>query len=473
MDKKSILAMLVVIMMVWAAGCGNSEPAVGLQIRDDILVYLSKDQDVGDLYLMGENEERQKIASDMWEDAFNLLADGNVLYVDKNDVLHYWKSDGERITVTKEVVPWSVEVSANESTFAYLKGEEEALYVQTFQEGGLGERVRVAGNIIDYLLSHDGDIVVYLDNDNNLYIKQGTEPETRIASNVSCFTLYPEEGVLSYVSQDQELYTRRLEEDDNVKVNCSDVAYVNLAGTNIAYLADFDPVQGEGELYVVKDRRNPEWLASDVVFYQMVDNGTKFYFINSDDKLFYRDLAAEKNTLVASEVSKFMPGREQSGIMVYRTKDDSLYVSRQNGETKCLTTAGVDCRLTAPGLLYYLNADDELYVYDFSAEPVLVASNVEGFETSENLSAVAYYNNKNEMYLLTDRDEGEQVIRDVKKCSKVYISNKILFEKLLAMKDLVGTWELDSEWEQVIMEISQDGRIKFCPVDRRQGRGRG
>lgn len=464
--NKIVLAVVAVIVLVGLVGCGNSEPAVVLKVRDDILVYVSEDSHVGELYLVGENEERQKIASDMWEESFELLSDAAILYVDKKDVLHYWKSDGERTTVTKEVVPWSVQVSGDESTFAYLKGEDRALYIQELKEGALGERVRVASRVneTDYTLSHDGNTLAYIGSDSNLYVKQGTEPETRIASNVSCFVLYPEGQVMWYLTQDRELYTRKLDEDDNVKINCSDASRPNLAGNNIAYLADFDHAQDKGELYVVRDRRTPEWLASDVAQYWLVDNGKKLYFINSDDKLFYRDLAAEKNTLVASEVSEFMLGGERSRLLVYRTKDASLYAGNPDGENKRLTADVVDYKLTAPGLVYYLNDDDELYAYDFRAEPVLVASDVEGLEISDNLSAVAYYNSKNEAYVITDRTEGKQMIRDVEKYSKVYISNRLLFANLLDLKDLVGTWELDSEWDRVFLEFTNDGRIRvFAP----------
>ena len=170
------------------------------------------------------------------------------------------RSDGERTTVTKEVVPWSVQVSGDESTFAYLKGEDRALYIQELKEGALGERVRVASRVneTDYTLSHDGNTLAYIGSDSNLYVKQGTEPETRIASNVSCFVLYPEGQVMWYLTQDRELYTRKLDEDDNIKVNCSGASRPNLAGNNIAYLADFDhaPVS-----YTHLDvyKRQPPW----------------------------------------------------------------------------------------------------------------------------------------------------------------------------------------------------------------------
>src|SRR5690554_2599751 len=67
MNKKIALTTLVFIFVLFLSGCGGSNTSRTAVIQDDVLAYISNQEDnsVGDLYLIGGNEERKKISSNM------------------------------------------------------------------------------------------------------------------------------------------------------------------------------------------------------------------------------------------------------------------------------------------------------------------------------------------------------------------------------------------------------------------------
>jgi hypothetical protein len=180
---------MVFIIILVLMGCGGSNFSKTEIIQDDVLAYISDQEDnsVGDLYLIEENEERKKISSNMLQDAFVFLPSSKaLLYIDKDYTLCYQGSEGNKVAITDDVKPNSVVVSGNEKTFAYLKGDKWDLYVQKIEGGKISDRVKVASDISygRYILSYNGNKIIYLNNEDTLYIKEGTEPPKRIASNV-------------------------------------------------------------------------------------------------------------------------------------------------------------------------------------------------------------------------------------------------------------------------------------------------
>ncbi|SES81040.1 hypothetical protein SAMN05660297_00554 [Natronincola peptidivorans] len=468
MKKKYILAIVMVLIFMFLAGCGGasdtSSSSVSQQaiVKDDILVYIGSQDDpkIGDLYMIVEDEERKRIASNVIEEAFVFLGNNKaLLYVDKDQNLYYQSAEGERVSITNEVIPYSLVVSEDESAFAYLKGDSWDLYIQHIVDDGVNDRIRVDSDIYigAYSLSMDGSILAYFDNKNTLYIKEGTESSRRIASNAFDAYVTDDNKTIIFLNDKRELYIRNTEEDDNRKVNASSVgsAIISHANKNIVYLADYNFTSYKGELFVLEKDESPKWIASDVKRFETYELINKFYFINDDNALFYRDIKEDNNTLIASNVYDFVPNFTNEEVL-YITDDDTMYLSGKDQERKRIAGNLVDYTIVSD-ILYYINDDEELYLYDFDNDPVKVASSVKYFNSSENGTALAYYNENKEVFVLSNNQEEKRVIKDADKYSKVYISNEVVFEKMLGLSDLVGIWE--NQEDNIFMEILRDGTL--------------
>ncbi len=338
--KIAIIFMLFIFFLLIGCGSPNISKTKTEIIQDDVLAYISHQEDnsVGDLYLIGENEERKKISSNMLQDAFEFLPSSKaLLYIDENDTFYYQGIEGDKIAITDDVKPSSIVVSGNEKTFAYLKGNKWDLYIQRIEDGEILDRVKVASDISydRYILSYDGNKIIYLNNEDTLYIKEGTETPKRIASNVYYFDYSEDNNTIWFVNNDLDFYSRKIEEDDNKKIKGNNIALftISASGKNIVYLADFNYEQYKGELYYLMDGREPQWLASDVIDYRLSDDGNELYFINCDLDLFYRKIGEDRNHLVASEVYWVIPNFENKKVL-YTTNDDALYLSNLKDDSK-------------------------------------------------------------------------------------------------------------------------------------------
>lgn len=171
--------------------------------------------------------------------------------------------------------------------------------------------------------------------------------------------------------------------------------------------------------------------------------------------MFYRKINEDRNKLIASEVNWVIPNFESNKVL-YTTKDDTLYISNLKDESKRIADDVMKYRIVGNSLYYY-NNDGTLYHYDFTNDPVEVAAFVENFQTSENNTVLAYCNDKREIFLLKGSQEGNKVIKDANKYTKVYLSNRLVFEKLLRINDIAGFWQL--EYSNEVFEITEDGKL--------------
>lgn len=453
-NRYLVITVLLVLMMV-VAGCSNNSSSNNKVLQKEILVFSSTEGSTkGDLYIIKENGERDKLASNMNSGQF-LFFDNTktLLYLDSDNNLYIKLKDKESEKLTSDVAPGSIMVSEDESTFVFLKGSGSDLYIQKIGK----EREKVASNIgqWDYDLSKDGEIVTYIDNEGNLYSRKSDGSKEKLASSVWVFRKSLKGDTVAFLNNSDTFYTRNIKEQENKKINAKGVSNVKISedGKTIFYLADYNNNSHKGELYIIKDNQDPKKVASDVTSYDINRTSDMVYYINSDNSLFLRDIKKEQSEKISSDIDNFLLNIEGNTI-AYLNNDGQLFLKQSKKEVE---RASSDVRLysiLSDRVIYTTNSDD-LYEKKFGMEALKIASNVSDFVASRNYTSYVYYNDNHELFIKVGDSEIKKAIGDMNEYTQIYLLNGLVFEKALRIKDIVGIWQ--TSYGDVV-EITKEGK---------------
>lgn len=454
MFKKGLFIVLSLALI--CTGCSSKNGSKGKQAdRDNSLILLKNDEnnsdDMTDVYIKTEGKDEEKIASDVptYTKKDYINGEQSILIQDKENNLYKYNLKKEKEKIASDLSSDEInsyEFMPSSNTIAYISSEK-SLYVK--YDGK--DKEKIANDVVLYRMSTDGKFIYYMNTDEELYLYKEDGNKEKISTDIQSFDIVNNKGDVIFINNDDNLYLKSTDKNDKVKIS-SDVS--NLWGVKsndeeIMYISEYNYKDLKGELYLYKNNVS-EKIASDIRSYKYRDN--KFYFINSDDELYEKEIGKEESNKIKSDINyvSFI----KDGI-VFTNSDGDIYIKKNNKEDEKI---GNDMKENSN--VSIINDEELLYIKS-SGELFLdkdkIASDVIGY--SFNSENIAYSTKNKEIHfynLKTKKDNIE--INNVGKYSEVYLGNKLIYSKNLEPKDLNGFWKAD---EYNIFEFEEPNKIKL------------
>ena len=466
MVKKLYLIPMICALMLTGCKSESIKQSNNKKQDTDNTFIMIKNEESGyellsEVYVKYEGKDTNKIASNI--PAYNrieyLEGKKSTLIQDAENNLVKYDSEGEKETIGKELIGSDTEaipykVSSNNETVVYLT-EDESLYIKEKDK----DKDKVANNVWYYDIDSNAKYVYYINDENNLYIYSDGNSE-KIASDVYSFKISNNGEKVVFLNNEDNLYVKNINSEDKEKINSGTVEISSVKiyedGT-ITFLSDFDYEDHKGELYIYNGTDKSK-VASDVSQYMKKEN--KFYFINEDSTLYEKSLGDEKSNKILSDV-EYMKSINDG--IVYINKDGDIYSKKYSKDAIKIGKNIMSKELLniANGKeIIYLTENNDLFIGDnkIAQEVINYVYNSETIAYVTNDKKVHSYNLKNK------KDKVE--INNSKEYSKIYFENKLLFSNELEPSDLEGLWELTMpDLEKYIMEFSGSNKIIFSFTD--------
>nr|UWI48844.1 YARHG domain-containing protein [Clostridioides difficile] len=454
MFKKGLFIVLSLALI--CTGCSSKNDSKGKQAdRDNSLILLKNDEnnsnDMTDVYIKTEGKDEEKIASDVptYTKKDYINGEQSILIQDKENNLYKYNLKKEKEKIASDLSSDEInsyEFMPSSNTIAYISSEK-SLYIK--YDGK--DKEKIANDVVLYRMSPDGNLIYYMNTDEELYLYKEDGNKEKISTDIQSFDIMNNKGDVIFINNDDNLYLKSADKNDKVKIS-SDVS--NLWGVKsndkeVMYISEYNYKDLKGELYLYKNNAS-EKIASDVRSYKYRDN--KFYFINSDDELYEKEIGKEESNKIKSDVNyvSFI----KDGI-VFTNSDGDIYIKKNNKEDEKI---GNDMKenssvsIINDEKLLYIKSSGELFL-----DKEKIASDVIGY--SFNSESIVYSTKNKEIHfynLKTKKDSIE--INNVEKYSEVYLGNKLIYSKNLEPKDLNGFWKAD---EYNIFEFEEPDKIKL------------
>ncbi len=153
--------------------------------------------------------------------------DGDYLFfpdkIDNNGFTLYYREaddpDSEAVKIDADVRAYVVNEDATLVT--YTKGEDGDLYQYDMDEDS---KDKIAGDVEGFRVTEDGEKIIYLNDENNVYLKYAGKDKEKIASDISSLVYIDEDVTTIYYLKDGNLYQQ---EDDEERIKlATDVSRV-------------------------------------------------------------------------------------------------------------------------------------------------------------------------------------------------------------------------------------------------------
>lgn len=454
MFKKGLFIVLSLALI--CTGCSSKNGSKGKQAdRDNSLILLKNDEnnsdDMTDVYIKTEGKDEEKIASDVptYTKKDYINGEQSILIQDKGNNLYKYNLKKEKEKIASDLSSDEInsyEFMPSSNTIAYISSEK-SLYVK--YDGK--DKEKIANDVVLYRMSTDGKFIYYMNTDEELYLYKEDGNKEKISTDIQSFDIVNNKGDVIFINNDDNLYLKSTDKNDKVKIS-SDVS--NLWGVKsndeeIMYISEYNYKDLKGELYLYKNNVS-EKIASDVRSYKYRDN--KFYFINSDDELYEKEIGKEVSNKIKADINyvSFI----KDGI-VFTNSDGDIYIKKNNKEDEKI---GNDMKENSN--VSIINDEELLYIKS-SGELFLdkdkIASDVVGYSFNSENIAYSTKNKEIHFYNLKTRKDNIE-INNVGKYSEVYLGNKLIYSKNLEPKDLNGFWKAD---EYNIFEFEEPNKIKL------------
>lgn len=461
MSKKWLFMVLSLVLI--CTGCTKNNSKNSQDKRDNSLILLKRDEDnsdgMTDVYIKTQGKDEEKIASDIPIDTKRDYINGeqSILIQDKENNLYKYNLKKEKEKLASDLISSelnSYEFIPSSKTMAYISSEN-SLYVK--YDGK--DKEKIANDVVLYKISQDGKYIYYVNTDEELYLYKENEDKEKISTDIKNFDIINNKGDVIFINNDDNLYLKSLDKNDKVKIS-SDVS--NLWGVksdeeDIMYISEYNYKDLKGELYSYKNGKS-EKIASDVRSYRYRNN--KFYFINSDDELYEKEVGKDESKKIKSDIDYI--SLINDGI-VFINSDGDIYIKKDNKEEEKI---GNDMKENSN--LSIINNDKLLYVKS-SGELFLdkekIASDVIGY--SFNSENIVYSSKNKEVHFYNMKTKKDKVeMSNIQKYSEIYLENELIYSKNLEPKDLSGFWKAD---EYNIFEFEEPDKIKLYTKNQEEG----
>ncbi|MDD4437209.1 MAG: hypothetical protein PHS04_04135 [Tissierellia bacterium] len=467
---KQLFATVFLLFLI--TGCNtNSIDSIGQQvvqkplvIEDEYILFVNSTKDymngnIGDLYIKKGINEKEKVSSNVSEYGIEFYPDkGIIVFYDKDNNLYIKERGQEKEFVAAEI----------ETRYVLLKDElgiifqnsDYDLYQKLWgqEKEKISSNVDIYGSWLDF--SSDGKTIYFIDKEKNLYYKEDNLEKEKLSSNVSNFILADNGSTIYYQNLDGNLYKRDLSEPDNEKLTTDPVYNYEVYSDGIIYINDYNEYKGKGELYYKYDEEPPVKIASDVIRYEVVNDGKQIYFLNEDYNLLKAELIKQDKEKIAGDVRWF----QSDSKYILFSIDGIIYIKIANDEKEKVAEDYKEFAALSDGTFVYSTDESDLYIKKIGEEKVKIASDVQSFTVSEFENSLSYCTNDYKMYLkVFENEETEDtvVIDNVRDYNDVYFSNNLIFRKTLILDDIIGIWHAYANGENILFEITGDRNMNI------------
>ncbi|MUT64615.1 hypothetical protein [Paenibacillus sp. NEAU-GSW1] len=412
----------------------------------------------GDLYRVVKGTEKEKIAGDVSLAQYSLTKDGKVATFLTKDASLYRKAadvtDKEKLG--SDVVQFKTSPDGNTTIFSNKEG---SVYLK--KASAPDKEKLAAENIGEVQFSDDNTLLAYLDEykkDSSkgelILAKEGYE-RVKLASDVTDYEFTSLGDYIYFLNEDKSLYMKILTDPETDKEPAKKKKKGEPSPSpTVAPLKQLNPAEK------VK-------LGDEVVYFDLSPDGTSIVYLDADDNLFLKRFGEEK-VKVASDISEvslynqtiLMLNKEKSLYSVDLAADSSVSTEPESGaDAKTDDAENKEGEAAAPA------ADKPASPVK---EKVMIAEQVVKYAADSSLSYIAYRTKSGEVYTKTAGQEAPvKAIEKAGDYSTIHFLGSMLFEKLVTLDQIAGTWKAVSKYDgesyDWYLEITKDR--KFITYD--------
>ena len=476
---KKLLILLTFISLA-IVGCNNEQTEKVVEDNTLIMTKKSTDSTTSDFYIKTEGGDETKLGNDLmtdengyFESIYYLDGKNKCLYVDDNRNLQIISEDGSKEKIGSDVAssynianqenyygnmesyfeifaPSGFGISKDGQIVVYMNYEGD-LYMKKFGD----DKEKIASDVTAFEIDNVGKNIYYLKNGYDLYLYSNGENE-KISSNVEKFRISDSGKIVTWLNSEYELYMRNLDSEDKEKLS-SDTSELYSAiicnDGSVIYSSD-------GELYIYANGEK-EKLASDIM--RFCKNDKKIYYLNADGDLYGISANKGEKNKIHTDVIDI---RIFDSSLYFIDEDRNLFKVQDDRDAEKLANdlMNVDYYNVVDGNLVYQKSDKSIYLNDKK-----VVSNSKGF--AFNSVCFGYVDEKNQVHIYNFKDKKDSVeIKNAKKYSEIYLGNNFLYSNQLEPSDLEGYWkyEIDDPLDLAVEFKGEDKFIMYGTDDYKQ-----
>lgn len=452
----------VLLTIVMLVGCTNNEVDTQqdtekpLTIHNVFLMYEEEYTNIddrfgvpisfGNLYMISEGTEKDKVASDVKDGSFYYIENKNkVLFIDQGNTLYEYTKGKEKTKLAEDVEYFTYEHEEDAITYESLNGE---LYYLNADE-----TEKIATDFTQYELI--GDTIYFMkENDTLLKYNVKSNQEMKIAENAVHFQVLSKDDEIAYVNDDYFLYYQKGDEPSSKiaseTVSARDIKKID---DNLIYYVDNE---GYYDLYIapLATEKNSKKLANQVKEYEYI-NGF-YYYITEDGNLYKKVNANESATKVASDVIKFTVSDDN---VYFLNNENILFQLGKENTADRFANSVEDFVVSQKNEVIYSTKEKELFVDDKK-----IGNGIEGFHYY--FGNLAFTDESGKLYLSENLEEQQVVFDDLQSFSNAYYQNELIYRNELDFADIAGVWK-NEEMDGYLsfFKIGNDGSFSFFAED--------
>lgn len=463
MKKTIIIGTIIIFIISFLFIYSNKKN--NLNSESTLLLYNDKTKET---FSLDNKLEKTKIG----ENISNVIYSSNLqeyISIDENFNLYFTKKDGKKEFIDSNILPNSFRQCIIGSLVYYINNEND-LYIKDSGK----EKVKLASDVIKFHLL-DENSFYYVDKNLNLFFVNNNNKPLKITENSSICQFNSDKSKVLYFKKDiiylKNLKTGKEEALNNNSIgnyfffiNNKDILYGEIPNENMENL-DLDATI----LYYKKYNSPSQKLDDSVSLYFLTNDKKGVYYLKSDNTLNYIDLENLKKFKLCDDVTSIKNVYNDAFIL---DSSNNLFIISPTGEKKSLPKNFKEIKAFKNSLII-LTKDNKLYKNDKE-----IASNVKSFNVS--LDSLAYVNYKNQVYFSKNEEPPKKVLENAKEYAniKIYQNNytqwynninknsssltSTVYEKSINLDDLYGFW-VNKNFNTDFIKV-EDGKFTFLNI---------
>ncbi|MGN1032154.1 MAG: PDZ domain-containing protein [Intestinibacter sp.] len=313
--------------------------------------------------------------------------------------------------------------SMNGKTIAYIDSNLN-LYVKKDDK----DCKKVDSCVTSFTIDYTGEYVYYLKNSEELYVYHNDE-FTKIANNVNQFLISKNGEKVIWLSLELKMYIKDLSEGDKNEICAGEQAIsAKIYDDTVLYLRNTSDDRLDLYLY---SKGKSEFIESDVFMFSQ--DKEKIYYIDSENNLWETDANdLSKKNKIKIDVMEF---KIEDSVLYFLDNDSNLYKKEENKDyIQIANDVAVDGYTIVDGNIIYKNNRNQIFVNDEN-----IGDCKYGF--CFNSSYVAYIDKQNQVHIYDAKNKKDSIeIEDAKKYSSIYLGDKPLYQYYFSLEDIQGYW---------------------------------
>ncbi|SHE56313.1 hypothetical protein [Clostridium fallax] len=463
MKKTIIIGTIIIFIISFLFIYSNKKN--NLNSESTLLLYNDKTKET---FSLDNKLEKTKIG----ENISNVIYSSNLqeyISIDENFNLYFTKKDGKKEFIDSNILPNSFRQCIIGSLVYYINNKND-LYIKDSGK----EKVKLASDVIKFHLL-DENSFYYVDKNLNLFFVNNNNKPLKITENSSICQFNSDKSKVLYFKKDiiylKNLKTGKEEALNNNSIgnyfffiNNKDILYGEIPNENMENL-DLDATI----LYYKKYNSPSQKLDDSVSLYFLTNDKKGVYYLKSDNTLNYIDLENLKKFKLCDDVTSIKNVYNDAFIL---DSSNNLFIISPTGEKKSLPKNFKEIKAFKNSLII-LTKDNKLYKNDKE-----ISSNVKSFNVS--LDSLAYVNYKNQVYFSKNEEPPKKVLENAKEYAniKIYQNNytqcynninknsssltSTVYEKSINLDDLYGFW-VNKNFNTDFIKV-EDGKFTFLNI---------